>query len=362
MSSFEERLKQVEERLNRQELLGASLGSVIGAAISIAVWFQVYMFNPKLGVLMLPVSGAVIGLFVRFFGRGYLEWFSTIACMVYAITTLVAWYMEIVIGGHIPLIVLAGLFFAGGGVANYFAKLSMPIVLEEAFERLKLSDNFPEKGTNIKGITAVIFSSTLALGVTYGVTFMFVIFNYQLQSVQEASVEQAQQQRIARKEIEVTEDALSQFTTSQALLYAHAYFSGYKFTELGSYTRDFPRSMHKSQMILEHLMKARGDRRAQFILGVLLQGNRGERLVNSAAEQGDHYAVLYKAFYAGCNADASTGNQILDNLYPTVKESAIKSEIESVRSYGYEPVCAEIAKAHFPHSFVRGYIELLRLP
>ncbi|MBQ4811827.1 hypothetical protein J8M20_10790 [Pseudoalteromonas luteoviolacea] len=360
MVSFEEEVRQVEERLDKQEFMGAALGSVIGAAISIAIWFQLYLFNPKLGFIMFPVSGAIIGQFVRFFGRGYHDWFATIACMVYAVTVWVAWYMQIVVSERMSVSILIGLFFSGCAAANYFAKLSMPLELSEAFKHLIYEDRYPKKGTNIKGFAAVIFASTLALGVTYGITFMYVIFNHQLQSAKAASVEQTQQQRPTLKGIEVTEDVLSQLTTSQALLYAHAYFSGYKFNEFGSYTRGFPRSIHKSQMILEYLMKARADRRAQFILGVLLQGNRGERLVNTAAEKGDHYAALYQAFYAGCNQGSAAGNRILDTIYPLVTESAIKSEIESVRSYGYEPVCDEISMAHFPHSFVRGYIGQFR--
>ncbi|MCF2856696.1 hypothetical protein L1286_04395 [Pseudoalteromonas sp. SMS1] len=360
MSSLEEKRIQVENRLDKQELLGATFGSVIGATIAIAIWFQVYVFNPKLGALMLPVSGTVIGLFVRFFGRGYHEWFSAIACMVFAALSVVAWQVEIVVGGHIPLIVLAGLFFAGLWSANYLAKLKMPIVLEEAFEHLQAAETYPGKRTSLKGGVAVVCATIFTAGATYGTAFMMMVLNYQLQADNAAVSQQVEQQKVRNKEIAVTAEALSQYTTNEALLYAHAYFSGYKFNQLGSYTRGFPRSIHKSQMILEFLMKERQDPRAQFILGVLIQGNRGERLINLAAAQGDHYAALYQAFYAGCNQDTETGDGILDTIYPLVEESAIKSEIESVRSYGYEPVCSEISEAHFPHSFVRGYIELIR--
>ncbi|TQF66798.1 hypothetical protein [Pseudoalteromonas luteoviolacea] len=360
MSSFEEQLTQVEERLNKQEWLGATFGSVLGAVISILLWLQVYIVNPKLGALMIPVSGVLVGLFVRLFGRGYYEWFSTIACMVYASTVLVAWLMDIIIGGHVTLLILAGLFFAGGWSANYVAKLKMPIVLEAAFEHLQSEGEYPKKGTSVKGVTTVICATTLGFALSYGAAFMMAAVYHQLQTEQQAPTAQSERLAAQSKEIEVTAEALSQYTTTQALLYAHAYFSGYKFNTLGSYTRGFPRSIHKSQMILEYLMKERGDIRAQFILGVLLQGSRGERLVNTAAEQGDHYAALYQAFYAGCQQDSETGDRILNAIYPLVEESAIKSEIESVRSYGYEPVCNEISEAHFPHSFVRGYIELLR--
>ncbi|AOT09626.1 hypothetical protein [Pseudoalteromonas luteoviolacea] len=360
MNSLNEQIIKVEQRIRKQTLLKASLGSVIGSVIVIAIWFQVYMINSKLSPLMIPISGAIIGLFVRFFGQGYDKWFSAIACMVFAAISSMAWYMEIVVGGKVTYGILAGLFYAGFWSANYLAKLKMPIVLEDAFTHLQSSKKYPVKGTTFKAVMSVLGATIFSLGATYGTAIVMIELQYQFQSKQKAQMLNIEEQKKQKKEIAVTIEALSKYSTSEALLYAHAYFSGYKFNQSGKYTRGFPRSVHKSQMILEYLMKERQDHRAQFILGVILQGNRGERFIDMAAEQGDHYAALYQAFYAGCKKDTAKGDRILDAIYPLVKESAIKSEIESVRSYGYEPVCNEISQAHFPHSFIRGYITLAK--
>ncbi|WP_246175537.1 hypothetical protein [Pseudoalteromonas rhizosphaerae] len=83
---------------------------------------------------MLWLSGALIGLAVRFHGRGYERLFSVIGFVSHACIVLLAWDFQIVVGGNVLSVILIGVYVLGAWSAAYLSRINISMHDYKAFD------------------------------------------------------------------------------------------------------------------------------------------------------------------------------------------------------------------------------------
>ncbi|WP_125562899.1 hypothetical protein [Pseudoalteromonas rubra] len=351
-----EELAKVEHRLNKQNALGAAIAGGLWVFPILFAWFGAFTLNADLGPLMLTVSGVLVGLVIRFHGRGYQKVFGVIAFVLHTWLVFLALALELIVSNDTWLMVLGILYVTGAWSSVYLARKKVPFSEHRAFFELAEKQQHASR-KKLKNrwfiVLPVLLITSLATGLMaiYGVTTA-----EQLLIAQELDEQQQQRALRAQKnEIDVTPQGLKALSTRQALHYAYAYFSGYRIDEYGRNKGQFVHSEFKAKTILSHLMEQRAEPRALFILGIINGGSQGSQQIEQAAELGDDYAKLFKTIEFGCRYDKNQALMLINGLAQLTDESPISAEIDSIRSYGFEPVCADLNTGKFEYSFIREY-------
>lgn len=358
MKIEQELLDKVESKLNKQNALFAALGAAFWTTPALVIWYFVYTYNPNFGSIMLILNGFLIGLVIRFHGKGMKPLFSAIAFITHTWIAFVAFDFGIVLAGTTWAIFLFGLYAVGAGVAMHIARVGVPFEEHRAYDYLNLAEpHFSHKKIKNSWFAAL---SVLVLTVSAStfIASVSIVFVSENQAQNELLLQsQNQQQLTDNKEIDITPNGLEHRTTREILLYSYAYHSGLLFNKLGNSSRSFPRSEYKAKTILEYLVKYRKNGRAKFILGFMMGGMKGQVLIEEAVVQGDAYAKVYSAVGYGCYSDKDLAVKQLKILRKLFREESLQEEIDSILYIGFNDVCADLEEPEFLLSYVLNYKE-----
>jgi hypothetical protein len=351
-------LDKVELRLDRQNSITASLVAAFWIFPILLIWQFSYSYNPNFGPVMLLLSGVLMGLVVRFSGKGLGRLFSILAFLTYSWIVFLALSLNIIIGSTIWGIILFGLFAVGAGFAIYLARIEVPFTEHRAHTYLTAT-NRHASDRKLKNrwfialptlVVASIFTSYIAIVV-------LTLFNDYQNQDDEYKFAQKQRQVSQNKEIDVTPASLQKRSTKEILRYAYAYHAGLLFNKNLTFSEQFPRSEYKAKTILKYLANEQNNARVKFILGKLSDGTNARTLLQEAAGQGDKYAQIYSAIEYGCYTDPDRGIEMLGRLGKISNEKYVQSEIESILYVGIEEVCIELDEPKFLFEYLKNYDE-----
>ncbi|AZZ99297.1 hypothetical protein [Pseudoalteromonas sp. R3] len=356
MQVSSQELAKVEQRLDKQNALVAAVAGGLWVFPILCAWFGAFTLNADFGPLMLVVSGILIGLVTRLHGRGYQKVFGVIAFILHAWLAFLALALDLIVSNDTWLMVLGILYVIGVWSSVFLARKKVPFSEHRAFfelaEKQQHASRKKLKNRWFIALPALLVSSLAASWLAiYGIAMAEQL----LQEKEIFEKQQLQAQRSAKSEIDVSPEGIKALSTRQALHYAYAYFSGYRIDEFGRNKGQFVHSEFKAKTILRHLTEQRNDPRALFILGVINGGSQGSKQVEQAAERQDDYAKLFKTIEFGCRYDKTQALMLINGLSQLTDESPILAEIDSIRSYGFEPVCDELNTGKFEYSFIREY-------
>ncbi|HCV17353.1 MAG TPA: hypothetical protein DGF36_04440, partial [Alteromonas sp.] len=71
MQVNQQEIDAVEAKLNGQHGLKAALAVAFWSVPILVLWYWLYLYDDRFAPIMLALSGAAIGIVVRFYGRGY---------------------------------------------------------------------------------------------------------------------------------------------------------------------------------------------------------------------------------------------------------------------------------------------------
>lgn len=349
-------LEKVETKLNKQNALMAALGACIWAMPTLVLWFLVYSQKSTFGPIMMLVSGLIIGLAVRFHGKGLNRLFSVIAFIVYTWLVVLAFALDIAVGGATWAVFLFGLYAAGAGIAIRLARIEVPFEEHKAHTYLTSM----QRHTSDKKLLNRWFIVLPVLVIGTGLSSLFtasnlVFFEQYLSDVAQVQAQVAQKDLNQRKEIDVTPQGLEHRSTEEILRYAYAYSGGLLFNRNGRHTTPYPSSSFKAQTLLRYLVEYRDNARAKFILGFITGGVEGAKLLEQAAEQGDKYAKVYSAVIYGCYTDSDLAVNLLTQMQQTMREKHIQDEIYSILYVGFKGICRDLEEPEFVPSYVLNY-------
>jgi len=351
-------LDKVESRLGKQNSVFASIGAAFWIFPTLIIWQLAYSYNPNFGPVMLLFSGALIGLVVRFSGKGLKRLFSLLAFFTYSWIVVLALSLNIIIGSTISGAILFGLFAVGAGLTIYLARNEVPFDEHMAHTYLtSMNSHVSDKKLKNRWFIAFPILIVTSAFMSYVAIFAFTIFeDYQYQ---EGEYKFAQKQRLVshNKEIDITPRSLEKRDSKEILRYAYAYHVGLLFNRKATFSEPFPRSEYKAKTILEYLVNNRNNARAKFILGLLNEGTKTRSLFQEAARQGDKYAQIYSAIEYGCYTDPDMAIEMLGKLSQVSSEKYVQSEIESILYVGIEEVCSELDEPKFLYEYVSNYDE-----
>jgi hypothetical protein len=351
-------LDKVESRLGRQNSIFASLGAAFWVLPALIIWQMAYSYNPNFGPVMLLFNGILIGLVVRFVGKGLSRLFSVLAFFTYSWVVFLALSLNIIVGSLIWGVMLFGLFAVGAGIAIYLARIEVPFVEHKAYTYLT-SVKVHASNKNLKNrwfialpilIIASAFMSSIAI-------IALTLFDDYQNQQKEYEFEQRQRQVSQNQEIDITPDALEKRKSKDILRYAYAYHEGVLFNKNETFDEPYPRSEYKAKTILKYLANERNNARAKFILGLLTEGAKARTLLQEAVDQGDKYAQVYSAVEYGCYTDPDTAKQMLARLRRVSSEKYVLKEIESILYVGFDELCSELAEPKFLWEYVSNYDE-----
>ncbi|KXI29731.1 MFS transporter [Paraglaciecola hydrolytica] len=349
-------LDKVELRLNKQNLIYASLAAAVWIFPTLIIWRFAYSYNPNFGPVMLLVSGCIIGLVVRFSGKGLTRLFSAFAVFAYIWLVFLALGLNIVVGSIISGAILFGLFAVGAWLAIYLARIDVPFIEHKAHTFLTSVNSHSSdkklKNRWIISLPILIVSSAVSSAIAIFVLTLFDDYQYQ----EKQYLAQEQQRVVSQnKEIDVTPSSLDQRKSNEILRYAYAYHHGRLLDKNNAITDAFPHSEYKAKTLLKYLANERDNARAKFILGILNDEKNARVLFQQALEQGDKYAQIVSAVEYGCYSDLDRGKEMLTRLKQITTEKYVQSEIESILYVGIKAVCSELDKPKFLLEYVRNY-------
>jgi hypothetical protein len=351
-------LDKVEAKLNKQNALLAVLGTGFWTITFIALWYFVYLYNPTFSPVMLLLSGALVGLAVRFHGKGLTGVFSLIAVLFHTSIVLVAFSLNIVLEGTTWAFLLFGLYAAGVVLAKKVSRIEVPFEEHRAYSYL----TYPElhacnkKLKNRWFVVLPVLLVTTIFASYIAITGIVFLNEYQALLQQEQQVQQ-QRNDSQNKEIDITPTALEQRSNHEILLYSYAYNSGLLFNKRGRRSEVFPRSEYKARALLKYLVKYRDNARAKFILGFLTVDKNGGSLIQAAVEQNDQYARIYSAIQFGCYSNEDLGTQLLKKLKNTASDDYTREEISSILYLGIKEACIDLEQPEFMLSYAINYSE-----
>ncbi len=111
---------------NEQNGLAAVLAAWVASVVIAVAWGYSNLLHPAMPSLFLALSGFVIGLAVRFAGRGITARFRVVAVIFHWFTTFaVIIFFGIPFMAYSPVVVLFGIFVAGSVAAATVARRSL---------------------------------------------------------------------------------------------------------------------------------------------------------------------------------------------------------------------------------------------
>ena len=183
----------VIEKITKQNALAAALGTVFWCIPILVLWVFIYELKPAAGAVMLWLSGALIGLAVRFHGRGYERLFSVIGFVSHACIVLLAWDFQIVVGGNVLPVILIGVYVLGAWSAAYLSRINISMHDYKAFDAyFACPDYLQQKKLKNRWFVVLPLLLVLTFVVGYIVAIAVLIF----QEVQYMENEKISKQRV----------------------------------------------------------------------------------------------------------------------------------------------------------------------
>lgn len=346
----------VIEKITKQNALAAALGTVFWCIPILVLWVFIYELKPAAGAVMLWLSGALIGLAVRFHGRGYERLFSVIGFVSHACIVLLAWDFQIVVGGNVLSVILIGVYVLGAWSAAYLSRINISMHDYKAFDAYFACPDYIQQ-KKLKNRWFVVLPLLLVL--TFVVGYIVAIAVLTFQEVQYMENEKNQQAARAvefrDKHINTSDEALAAISQHKALTYAFAYYSGRQFDVQGRYLGNYPQDSYQAQLILRYLAEQKSNPRAQFILGKILNNKKGGELITQAEEGGDTFARLYSIYEFGCYMDAKKGRQLLTSFAKNIEEQSVKIDIYGMLSDDFNDHCQVLDDTEFDYRYIKDY-------
>ena len=356
MQVNQQEIDAVEAKLNGQHGLKAALAVAFWSVPILVLWYWLYLYDDRFAPIMLALSGAAIGIVVRFYGRGYQLSFAVMAFMAHLAVVVAAFMFGLSLGEgqSVRAFILVGLYGVGAWSAAYIGRLTIPFEQHRAF--YVLTEEAPHDSSrrlrNRWFITTPLALSGCCLTLTVS---LFALTGFEIfratQSHHESRM--AEREAFEARAIEVTSAHLDTLPTDDAMRHAFAFFAGQLPNKSGNrYTR-YPKSDYKAKRVLSYLSEERGNVRAKFILGRLTYNENGLSLIQQAADEGDIYAKIHVASEFGCYGEPDKAKQLLNMLAKTTNDKSALDEIYSVLSVGFEQVCAEYRIPDFAQMYIR---------
>lgn len=352
----QEELDAVEAKLHRQNGLIAAFAISLWSIPILLSWYFVYQVNDTFAPVMLTVSGGLIGLAVRFHGRGYFASFGGIAFLAHALLVIAAFLFGLGLGQgqSVWAFVLAGLYAFGAWLAVYLARLRVPFSEHKAYFKLTEMESH-ESGRKIKNRWFVVAPVTFVACCVSLYASLVLLMGVDIFRTTNAEVvrEQNAREQFENLAIDVTTASLNNISTAELLRYSYAFHSGYLPNRQGQYQSTYPKSGYKSQRILRYLSEDRAHARATFILGLLTYDQKGNELITQAANEGDKYAMVYLAAEFGCFGNTTQSNELLSRLTRTINEQAVLQEAYAFLDMKSWEICEEFESPKFLLKFTR---------
>ena len=345
-------LDRVQNKLAKQSAILGGLGAILWSIPSLVLWYCVYSYFPQFSTMMLIANGIIIGLAVRFHGKGLSVLFSIIALIAHTWISVVALSLNIVINGTTWGIILFGCYAVGAGASIFLARISIPFEDHRAHSFIERNK---AKLNKTKFYNKWFFVLPLLLVFLSGTSFLTSIGLMIFSEAQQVDREEYFEKRITDKEIDISPEALKALNSKDILIYAYAYHKGLLFNLNGVGSQPFVRSEYKAKTLLKFLIEYRDNARAKFILGHLTNDSVGKLLVQEAAEQGDQYAHVYSLINYGCLGESDKAQSILSDFYDTTRKEYIRDEIESVLYVGFPQICKFNDESEFLLSHIVNY-------
>lgn len=350
-------IDDVNQKLNKQNALKAAIASSIWSVVILLVWYLAVQMYEQLGLLFVILSGAAIGGLVRFYGKGYIPVFSLIAFIVHALLVLAALLLNIILTtGVYWLVLLLGLYLVSAYLAVFLARIQIPFQQHKVFFQLcelqQHSSSLALKNRCFVSVPIAIFLSSILL--TASTIALFIVKESSI-VVRQIEQNQKAEQSFEDRAIDVSVQSLQNFSTKEALLHAHAYYSGVLHNEYGYALGRYPSSKYKTKTILSFLSEQRKDPRATFVLGILSIENNGLKLIKQASEQGDVYAKIYQAVQFACNGSPKMSADFLGRLQKTSRERHATDLITSILYNGPSESCSNRQLNEFVLKHVTSY-------
>ncbi|GGF69335.1 hypothetical protein [Alteromonas lipolytica] len=355
MQVQQQEIEAVEAKLNRQNGLAAAIAAALWAVPMLILWYWLYLQDDRFAPLMLAVSGALIGLTVRYYGRGFMPVFGVIAVISHTAVVAAAFVFGLSLGEgqSVRAFILVGLYAIGVWSAVYLGRRRIPFAQHRAFyllceqSRHVSTQRLRNRWFLLVPVTVIL--SGLTLGGTLFALTGVEIFR-QTASQQSQVVEQ--RQAFAAKAIDVTSANLATLSTEDAMRFAFAYYHGQLPAKKGNRYERYPQSEYKAKRILSFLAEQRGEARAKFVLGWLTYPEGGATLIKQAADDGDIFAKIMLATEFGCYGNTEQATRLLNMLAKTTAEKPALNEIYSILQSGFEQVCEEFSAPDFAQMYL----------
>lgn len=346
----------VEAKLNRQHGLKAAVAIAVWSAPILAFWYWLYLLDDRFAPLMLAVSGALTGLLVRYYGRGYTLLFSVLAFLAHLLLVIAALMFGLSLGEgqSVRAFILVGLYAMGAWAAVYSGRVGVPFELHRAFYVLAEQASH-HSSKRLRNRWFIVVPVAMALGtVTLSLTLV-TLTGVEIFRTTASQQVMAQQQRDAfeAQAIDVTSLNLQTLSTEEAMRYAYAYFNGALPNKKGNRYSSYPKSEYKAKRILSFLIEERDNPRAKFVLGKLNYQDSGNTLIRQAAEQGDSFAKIAVATEFACYGEPDKAKTLLNMLARTVSEKSAQNEIYAVLNTDFAQVCEEFNSPDFALMYTR---------
>lgn len=346
----------VIEKITKQNALAAALGTVFWCIPILVLWVFIYELKPAAGAVMLWLSGALIGLAVRFHGRGYERLFSVIGFVSHACIVLLAWDFQIVVGGNVLPVILIGVYVLGAWSAAYLSRINISMHDYKAFDAyFACPDYIQQKKLKNRWFVVLPLLLVLTFVVGYIIAIAVLIFQEVQYMENEKNQQAARAAEFRDKHINTSDEALAAISQHKALTYAFAYYSGRQFDVQGRYLGNYPQDSYQAQLILRYLAEQKSNPRAQFILGKILDSKTGDALITQAEEGGDTFARLYSIYEFGCYMDAKKGRQLLTSFAKNIEEQSVKIDIYGMLSDDFNDHCQVLDDTEFDYRYIKDY-------
>ncbi|BDX08244.1 hypothetical protein MACH26_37650 [Planctobacterium marinum] len=344
MQVEQELLDKVEAKLNRQNALKAALLVPFWCLPLLVTWYWVFHNYGKAVPMFLLASGIIIGLAIRFHGRGFIGTFSLIALIAHLLLVAAATLSGLLLGKGetIWAVILLGLYIGGAWLASFLARIQIPFLEQRAYFLLAEKTQHPSaKRWRNKWFLALPSMCILSASLL----FITMIGLYSLDEYNRGLApyvaEQKAQDTLQKRAINVTPASLDKLSTKEALRHVYAYSGGELISASGHFIHTYPLSNYKAQTILKYLIEHRDNVRAKFLLGLLTEKEHGQALIEEAADAGDIYAKIHLAAQFACYDKPEIARDLLNRLRKTTRETHPRGRINRILSIGFGQFCAE---------------------
>lgn len=342
MNSSDPYVKELAQKLEKQNGLKAALLSVLWCLPVLTAWNFVHVNNQSFAPVMFLISGLIIGVAVRLHGKGYTAQFSLIAFVCHIAVCLIALSLNIVVGHSLSVVYLAGLYIAGAFFAIYLAKIEVSMTYNRAYIFLTEKQPHPSfvawKNKWIVNVPITILcAGTISL---YSGNLLFW-FNVSAKQIAYEEEQHQLQQRLESRHINIEPNELQKRPVMQSFLYAYAYLTGSLYNKNGYYIEAFPKSTYKAKAILRFLAESKQQPRAMYLLAKLSENPQSLRYRNRAAELGDEFAKLDQTLSIACKSSPSSGRNLIVQLYSLTKLDTVNRLIEEIITEGLEDICQQ---------------------